>query len=81
MAPWLEAGEPITGVNTMARVDNRYRRLVDDDGLLVTGLLLWAMRQCARTRPPEGASFAYAQQLVSIETMESLIRVGLEFDA
>src|SRR5262249_32754988 len=39
-APWLQSGRPIAGIQTMAGVDNRYRRLVDDAGSVVDGLLL-----------------------------------------
>jgi flavin-dependent dehydrogenase len=38
-AQWLD-GEPITGVEAMGGIVDRYRRLVGDDGPVVTGLAL-----------------------------------------
>ena len=32
-APWIRAGEPISGVTTMSRIENRRHRLTADDGL------------------------------------------------
>ncbi|MCU1452720.1 MAG: FAD-dependent oxidoreductase [Acidimicrobiales bacterium] len=38
-APWLAAGEPITEIFTMARIENRRRRIVDAAGPVVGGLV------------------------------------------
>jgi 2-polyprenyl-6-methoxyphenol hydroxylase-like FAD-dependent oxidoreductase len=61
-APWLSAGEPISEIRTMARVENRYRRLVDDDGPIVGGMVLLG-DATLHTNPTagRGASLAFAQ--------------------
>lgn len=38
-APWIEGGEPIGDIAMMARIENRRRRLVDDDGPIVGGIV------------------------------------------
>ncbi len=38
-APYLAVGEPITDISMMARIENRRRRLVDDDGPVVGGIV------------------------------------------
>ena len=40
MAPWIHAGQPISKLRTMARLENRYRRLAGTDGPIVGGLVL-----------------------------------------
>jgi len=40
IAPWIHAGHPISRLRTMARLENRYRRLVGTDGPIVGGLVL-----------------------------------------
>jgi 2-polyprenyl-6-methoxyphenol hydroxylase-like FAD-dependent oxidoreductase len=83
-APWLDAGEPISDINTMARIDNRYRRLVDDDGPIVTGIVLLG-DAAMHTNPTAGRgvslAFAHAQQLVStIEGADSPSDFTVAFD-
>ncbi len=85
MAPWLRAGEPISGVQMMARVDNRYRRLVDDNGPIVSGLLLLG-DAAMHTNPTFGRgvslAFAHVQHLIStLDGAGSLIDLGLRFDS
>ncbi len=67
-APWLDAGEAISDIGTMARVENRYRRLVDDGGPIVTGIVLLG-DAAMHTNPTAGRgvslAFAHAQHLVS----------------
>jgi 2-polyprenyl-6-methoxyphenol hydroxylase-like FAD-dependent oxidoreductase len=68
-APWLHAGRPIAGIQTMAGVDNRYRRLVDEAGPIVDGLLLLG-DAAMHTNPTAGRgvslAFAHVQHLVSL---------------
>ena len=62
-APWIDAGEPITDVHTMARIENRWRRLVDAaDRPLVGGLVLVG-DSSMHTNPTfgRGVSLAFAQ--------------------
>jgi 2-polyprenyl-6-methoxyphenol hydroxylase-like FAD-dependent oxidoreductase len=85
MAPWLNAGEPINETHTMARVDNRYRRLVDEAGPIVEGLLLLG-DAAMHTNPTAGRgvslAFAHVQHLVSIiDRAQSPTDLTLAFDA
>ena len=38
-APWIAVGDPITHISMMARIENRRRRLVDDDGPVIGGVV------------------------------------------
>ena len=38
-APWIRAGEPISDISTMSRIENRRRRLTTDDGPIVGGIV------------------------------------------
>jgi len=38
--PWLAAGEPISPIRVMARLENSYRRLADGDGPVAGGMVL-----------------------------------------
>jgi flavin-dependent dehydrogenase len=38
-APYVAIGEPISDISMMARIENRRRRLVDDDGPIVGGIV------------------------------------------
>jgi 2-polyprenyl-6-methoxyphenol hydroxylase-like FAD-dependent oxidoreductase len=83
-APWLAAGEPISDIRTMARVDNRYRRLVDDAGPIVTGMVLLG-DAAMHTNPTAGRglslAFSHALHLAStIDGIESLPDFSLAFD-
>lgn len=62
IVPWVEAGEPISELRSMARIENRYRRLVDADGPIVGGLALVG-DAALHTNPTagRGASLALAQ--------------------
>jgi flavin-dependent dehydrogenase len=40
MAPWIDCGEPIDVPRPVGGIDNRWRRLVDDQGPVVAGLVL-----------------------------------------
>jgi 2-polyprenyl-6-methoxyphenol hydroxylase-like FAD-dependent oxidoreductase len=83
-APWLHAGEPISEIRTMARVENRYRRLVDDAGPIVTGMILLG-DAAIHTNPTAGRgvslAFAHAQHLASaVDTTGSLSDFSIAFD-
>ncbi|MHB8669972.1 MAG: NAD(P)/FAD-dependent oxidoreductase, partial [Acidimicrobiales bacterium] len=84
MAPWLEVGEPISEIRTMARVENRYRRLVDDDGPIVGGMVLLG-DSALHTNPTAGRgaslAFAHAQHLAdSVERLDSPMKFMTDFD-
>lgn len=38
-APWMQAGEPISDISMMSRIENRRRKLVDSDGPIVGGIV------------------------------------------
>ena len=40
IAPWIHAGQPISKLRAMTRLENRYRRLADADGPIAGGLVL-----------------------------------------
>ena len=60
--PWLDAGEPISPIRVMARLENSYRRLADGDGPVVGGMVLLG-DSCLHTNPTagRGVSLAFAQ--------------------
>ena len=60
--PWLAAGEPISPIRVMARLENSYRRLADGDGPVAGGLVLLG-DSCMHTNPTagRGVSLAFAQ--------------------
>ena len=62
IAPWVQAGQPISRLRAMARLENRYRRLADDDGPVAGGLVL-AGDSALHTNPTagRGVSLAFAQ--------------------
>jgi 2-polyprenyl-6-methoxyphenol hydroxylase-like FAD-dependent oxidoreductase len=62
IAPWIHAGQPISKLRTMARLENRYRRLVGADGPVVGGLVLLG-DSALHTNPTagRGTSLAFAQ--------------------
>lgn len=62
-APWIDAGQPISDVNPMARIENRWRRLVDADGRPVVGGLVLVGDSSLHTNPTfgRGVSLAFAQ--------------------
>jgi 2-polyprenyl-6-methoxyphenol hydroxylase-like FAD-dependent oxidoreductase len=68
LAPWLGSGRPISDIHTMARIDNRYRRLVDDDGPIASGVVLVG-DAAMHTDPTAGRgaslAFAHVQYLLS----------------
>jgi 2-polyprenyl-6-methoxyphenol hydroxylase-like FAD-dependent oxidoreductase len=70
-APWLDAGEPISEIRTMARVENGYRRLVDDGGPIVTGLVLLG-DAAMHTNPTagRGVSLAFGHALHLASTID-----------
>ena len=70
-AAWLAVGDPITPITTMARIENRQRGFVDEQGPLVTGLV--AVGDSAlHTNPTMGRgislALAQAQHLASVAT-------------
>lgn len=82
-APWLAAGEPISKIRTMARVENRYRRLVDDDGPIVTGMVLVG-DSCLHTNPTAGRgvslAMAHAEHLASMVDVVTTAGGAVAFD-
>ena len=56
--PWLAAGEPISPIRVMARLENCYRRLADGDGPVAGGMVLLGDSVDTaepRTRPQPGS--------------------------
>jgi 2-polyprenyl-6-methoxyphenol hydroxylase-like FAD-dependent oxidoreductase len=62
IAPWALAGEPISGLRAMGRLENRYRRLTDSAGPIVGGLVPLG-DSALHTNPTagRGVSLAFAQ--------------------
>jgi 2-polyprenyl-6-methoxyphenol hydroxylase-like FAD-dependent oxidoreductase len=62
IAPWIHAGQPISKLRAMTRLENRYRRLVDADGPIAGGLVLLG-DSALHTNPTagRGVSLAFAQ--------------------
>ena len=60
--PWLAAGEPISRIRVMARLENSYRRLADGDGPVAAGMVLLG-DSSVHTNPTagRGVSLAFAQ--------------------
>jgi 2-polyprenyl-6-methoxyphenol hydroxylase-like FAD-dependent oxidoreductase len=60
--PWLAAGEPISPIRVMARLQNSHRRLADGDGPVTGGMVLLG-DSCMHTNPTagRGVSLAFAQ--------------------
>jgi 2-polyprenyl-6-methoxyphenol hydroxylase-like FAD-dependent oxidoreductase len=60
--PWLAAGEPISPIRVMARLENSYRRLAGGDGP-VAGRVVLLGDSCMHTNPTagRGVSLAFAQ--------------------
>ncbi|GAC1420220.1 MAG: FAD-dependent oxidoreductase [Actinomycetota bacterium] len=62
MKPWLNAGEPLSKIRTMTRLENRYQRLVDNEGPIVGGMVFIG-DSALHTNPTagRGVSLAFAQ--------------------
>ena len=62
IAPWIHAGQPISKLRAMTRLENRYRRLVDADGPIAGGVVLLG-DSALHTNPTagRGVSLAFAQ--------------------
>jgi 2-polyprenyl-6-methoxyphenol hydroxylase-like FAD-dependent oxidoreductase len=62
IAPWLHAGQPLSRLRAMGRLENRYRRLADADGPIAGGLVLLG-DSALHTNPTaaRGTSLAFAQ--------------------
>ena len=60
--PWLAAGEPISPIRVMARLENSYHRLADGDGPVAGGMVLLG-DSCMHLNPTagRGVSLAFAQ--------------------
>ena len=60
--PWLAAGEPISPIRVMARLENCYRRLADGDSPVAGGMVLLG-DSCMHTNltAGRGVSLAFAQ--------------------
>jgi len=74
-APWIDAGEPITDVHTMARIENRWQRLVDDTGRPLVGGLVLVGDSSLHTNPTfgRGVSLAFAQAQELACTVEEAV--------
>jgi len=61
-APWIRAGQPISKLRAMTRLENRYRRLVDADGPIAGGIVLLG-DSALHTNPTagRGVSLAFTQ--------------------
>ncbi len=61
--PWLEIGEPISAVHPMARIENRWRRLIDSAGAPLVGNFVLVGDSAMHTNPTfgRGVSLALAQ--------------------
>lgn len=72
LAPWGACGEPVSEAEPLTRIDNRYRKLIDDEGPLVTGMVLLG-DSAVHTNPTNGRgvslAFVHAQHLA--ETVEA----------
>ena len=66
LEPWLARGTPVSEAEPLTRIDNRYRKLVDADGPVVTGFALLG-DSSVHTNPTNGRGvslgFAHAQHL------------------
>jgi len=73
-APWIEAGEPISDVHPMARIENRWRQLVDGDGRVVVGAMVLVGDSSMHTNPTfgRGVSLAFAQAQHLADTAEQV---------
>jgi 2-polyprenyl-6-methoxyphenol hydroxylase-like FAD-dependent oxidoreductase len=68
-APWIERGEPLDEPHSMARIENRWRRLVAGGRSVVAGLVLLgdaAMQTNPTTGRGVSAAFAQAQELARL---------------
>jgi 2-polyprenyl-6-methoxyphenol hydroxylase-like FAD-dependent oxidoreductase len=67
--PWLSVSEPISDIGIMARIENRWRRLIDADDRPVVGGLVLVGDASLHTNPTFGRgvslAFAQAQHLAS----------------
>jgi 2-polyprenyl-6-methoxyphenol hydroxylase-like FAD-dependent oxidoreductase len=85
IAPWVQAGQPVSKLRTMARLENRYRRLVDGDGPIVGGLVLLG-DSALHTNPTAGRgvslAFAQAQHLATtLDKATDPLSYAVAFDA
>lgn len=66
--PWIACGEPLDAPRAMARIENRWRRLVDGDGPVVTGYALIG-DAALETNPTTGRgislAFVHAERLAA----------------
>jgi flavin-dependent dehydrogenase len=71
--PWLDVGEPISAVHPMARIENRWRRLVDANGTPLVGNLILVGDSSIHTNPTfgRGISLALAQAQHAAETLDT----------
>jgi len=74
-APFIEVAEPISDVYTMARIENRWRRLVDVDGRALVGGFLLVGDSSLHTNPTfgRGISLAFAQGQHLANTIEEAV--------
>lgn len=83
--PWVSAGEPISPVHPMARIENRWRRLVDGSGEPLAGGVALIGDSSIHTNPTFGRgvslAFEQAQQLAtSLDSGSAPIDQTVEFE-
>jgi 2-polyprenyl-6-methoxyphenol hydroxylase-like FAD-dependent oxidoreductase len=83
-APWIERGEPLDEPHPMARIENRWRRLVTDGRPVVAGLVLLgdaAMQTNPTTGRGVSAAFAQAQELARLlDEDRGSVRLPVDLD-
>jgi 2-polyprenyl-6-methoxyphenol hydroxylase-like FAD-dependent oxidoreductase len=70
--PWVQAGEAISPVHAMARIENRWQRLVETDGAPLVGGVVLVGDSSMHTNPTfaRGTSLALAQAKQLATTLE-----------
>lgn len=85
IAPWLHAGQPLSRLRAMTRLENQYRRLADADGPIAGGVVLLG-DSALHTNPTaaRGTSLAFAQAQHLAATLANAVdpvSYSADFDA
>jgi 2-polyprenyl-6-methoxyphenol hydroxylase-like FAD-dependent oxidoreductase len=84
IAPWIHAGQPISKLHAMGRLENRYRRLTDSDGPIANCIVLLG-DSALHTNPTAGRgtslAFAQAQHLAATLGNADPASYTADFDA
>jgi 2-polyprenyl-6-methoxyphenol hydroxylase-like FAD-dependent oxidoreductase len=74
-APFIEVADPISDVHTMARIENRWRRLIDAGGRPLVGGFLLVGDSSLHTNPTfgRGISLAFAQAQHLADTIHEAV--------